>query len=60
MTKFRFNLVRDAHRNNLKVFVWNVDTQYETNEMSDLGVDGIGSNKPDIVLNSTQHKTHRT
>jgi len=52
-------LVRDAHKDNLKVFVWNVDTEYETKEMLDLGVDGIGSNKPDIVLNSTHHQTHR-
>ena len=53
------DLVRDAHKDNLKVFVWNVDTEYETKEMLDLGVDGIGSNKPDIVLNSTHHQTHR-
>lgn len=54
------DLVRDAHASNLKVFVWNVDTQYETKEMLDSGVDGIASNKPDIVLNSIYHKTNRT
>jgi len=51
-------LVRDAHRDNLKVFVWNVDTEYETKEMLDLGVDGIASNKPDIVLKCTRNQTH--
>ena len=54
------DLVRDAHKNNLKVFVWNVDTQYETKEMLNLGVDGIASNKPDIVLNCINNQTHRT
>ncbi len=54
------DLVRDAHKDNLKVFVWNVDTEYETKEMLDLWVDGIGSNKPDIVLKCTRNQAHCT
>ncbi|MBI2447235.1 MAG: glycerophosphodiester phosphodiesterase [Candidatus Omnitrophica bacterium] len=53
------DLVRDAHKSNLKVFVWNVDTQYEAKDMLNLEVDGIASNKPDIVLNCINNQTHR-
>lgn len=43
-------LVEDAHKENLKVFVWNIDDKEEIRPIAKLGVDGIGSNKPDILV----------
>ena len=42
-------LVSKAHKNNLKVYVWNIDTIKDLGEMLKLNVDGIGSNKPDLI-----------
>lgn len=44
------NLVKNAHKNNLKVFVWNVDNKENIEEMAKLKVDGVASNKPDVVV----------
>ena len=43
-------LVEDVHRGGLKVSVWNIDEAEDVDLMVDLGVDAIGSNKPDIVI----------
>lgn len=48
---FRFVHTRDvekAHRNNLKVIVWTINTKEEAKEYIAKGVDGIASDKPDI------------
>lgn len=45
------NLVDTAHKNNLKVFVWNIDDIENLKKMLKLKVDGIASNKPDILIN---------
>ena len=43
-------MVESAHRSGLKVFVWNADTKEKAKEMLEYGVDGIGTNRLDIVL----------
>ena len=43
-------LVSEAHKSNLKVRVWNADNEEQITRMLGLGVDAIGSNRPDLVL----------
>ncbi len=48
---YRFVHTRDvekAHKNNLKVIVWTINTKEEAREYIAKGVDGIASDKPDI------------
>jgi len=40
--------IADAHKNNLKVIVWTINTKKEAKEYIAKGVDGIASDKPDI------------
>jgi glycerophosphoryl diester phosphodiesterase len=40
--------IADAHKNNLKVIVWTINTKQEVKEYMAKGVDGIASDKPDI------------
>lgn len=40
--------VEDAHKNNLKVIVWTINTKQEIKEYIAKGVDGIATDKPDI------------
>lgn len=44
------SMVEDAHRNGLKVYVWNADTSQVAEKMLKLGVDAIGTNRLDITL----------
>lgn len=44
-------LVQEAHRRGLKVAVWNPDDEEEMKRMMNLGVDSVGTNRPDILLN---------
>ena len=41
--------VEDAHKNNLKVIVWTINTKKEAEEYKAKGVDGIASDRPDIL-----------
>jgi glycerophosphoryl diester phosphodiesterase len=41
--------VADAHKNRLKVIVWTINTEQEAKEYRTKGVDGIASDKPDIL-----------
>ena len=41
--------VQKAHENGLKVVVWTVNTSEEASEMAKKGVDGIASDKPDVL-----------
>jgi len=43
--------VADAHKNRLKVIVWTINTEQEVREYRTKGVDGIASDKPDILSN---------
>jgi len=43
-------LVKSAHGADLRVAVWNVDEADEAETIAALGVDAIGSNKPDVVI----------
>ncbi len=40
--------IEEAHRNNLKVIVWTINTKEEAEKYIEKGVDGIASDKPDI------------
>ncbi len=41
--------VEKAHQNGLKVVVWTINTVEEVREYAKKGVDGIASDKPDIL-----------
>ncbi len=41
--------VEKAHQNGLKVFVWTINTKEEAEEYAKKGVDGIATDKPDIL-----------
>jgi glycerophosphoryl diester phosphodiesterase len=43
-------LVQEARDRRLVLRAWNPDTEPEMEAMIDLGVDGIGSNRPDLLL----------
>ncbi len=43
-------LARAARSAGVAVYVWNIDTVPEFIPFIDMGVDGVGSNKPDILL----------
>ena len=43
-------LVQEAHELGLKVFSWLHNTQSEVKEALDLGVDAIGTDRPDLVV----------
>jgi glycerophosphoryl diester phosphodiesterase len=41
--------VQKAHENGLKIIVWTINTAEEAQEYIKKGVDGIASDKPDIL-----------
>jgi len=41
--------VKEAHENNLIVIPWTVDSKSRAEELIEMGVDGIVSNKPDLI-----------
>lgn len=43
-------LVEKAHAHGLKIRAWNPDTIEEIQRVIDLGVDAIGSNRPDLLM----------
>ena len=43
-------LVEKAHAHGLKIRAWNPDTVEEIQRVIDLGVDAIGSNRPDLLI----------
>ena len=43
-------LVEKAHAHGLKIRAWNPDTAEEIQRAIDLGVDAIGSNRPDLLI----------
>jgi glycerophosphoryl diester phosphodiesterase len=40
--------ITDAHKKNLKIIVWTVNTEKEIKEYAAMGVDGIASDRPDL------------
>jgi glycerophosphoryl diester phosphodiesterase len=48
--------VKKAHENGLKVIVWTINTPEEVAEYAAKGVDGIASDKPDILTQQTQNQ----
>lgn len=51
-------LVDKAHKSGLKVFVWNIDDKKDIKPIAELGVDGISSNKPDILVEYVKNTPH--
>lgn len=49
-TNVCFRIVEAAHQLGLDVLAWNPDTWREQHAMIALGVDGVSSNRPDILL----------
>ncbi len=45
-------LVKEAHKNKMKVLAWTVDDKKLAEGLIKLGVDGIASNKPDLLISS--------
>lgn len=45
-----FRVIETAHEMGLEVLAWNPDTWHEQETMIALGVDGVSSNRPDILL----------
>ncbi len=43
-------LVRTAHKQGLKVFIWNIDRADLLKSFADMDVDGIGSNDPRVLV----------
>ncbi len=43
-------LVEIAHKEGLKVFIWNIDELHLVKPYADMGVDGIGSNDPRVLV----------
>jgi len=41
--------VQTAHKENLKVFVWNIDKRNFLKPYADMGIDGIGTNDPRVL-----------
>jgi glycerophosphoryl diester phosphodiesterase len=52
--------VEEAHRNGLEVRAWNPDTEKEMYAAIEKGVDGVSSNRPDILLNLIRRITSDT
>jgi len=44
-------LVKTAHSQGLKVFIWNIDDQDLLRPYMDMGVDAIGTNDPRVLIN---------
>ena len=44
-----------SHKNDLKVFIWNIDDPDLIKPFVDMGVDGIGSNNPGILVDYFRH-----
>ncbi len=43
-------LIREAHREGLRVVAWTVDSPARMRELMEAGVDGIASNRPDLLV----------
>ena len=48
--------IRAAHRSNLKVYAWTVNNPKSIRRVIDRGVDGVISNRPDLVLEALAHR----
>ena len=44
-----YSLLEEAHRLGIRVFVWTPDSKFEMLRMIEMGVDGIITNRPDIL-----------
>ncbi|MGB9659552.1 MAG: glycerophosphodiester phosphodiesterase [Nitrososphaerales archaeon] len=42
-------MVKGAHENNLKIYPWTIDDPNRANQLIEMGVDGIVTNKPDML-----------
>ena len=42
-------MVKEAHKKGLEIVAWNTDDVEEMRRLISLGVDAIGTNRPDIL-----------
>ncbi len=42
-------IIENAHRNNLLIITWTVDDRERAEELKGMGIDGIVTNKPDLI-----------
>ncbi|MEM2955683.1 MAG: glycerophosphodiester phosphodiesterase family protein, partial [Nitrososphaerales archaeon] len=42
-------MVKEAHENDLKIYPWTIDDPNRANQLIEMGVDGIVTNKPDLL-----------
>ncbi len=49
-------LVKQAHAHGLKIRAWNPDTVDEMQHVIDLGLDGVSSNRPDLLIELCRNK----
>ncbi len=55
------HFVEMVHKNGLQVFVWNIDDRHLLKPYVDMGVDGIGSNDPRVLVEYfMEKKTNRS
>lgn len=52
-------LVREAHRRNVPVQAWTIDDAEEMDRLLDLGVDGIQTDRPDVLARVLHRRTGR-
>ncbi len=52
-------LVEVAHRKEWKLYAFPADAPHEVSKLRELGVDGVGSNKPDVLRDIDSHLAHR-
>src|SRR3989304_1966366 len=43
------DIIERVHQNNLKIITWTVDNRGEAESLREAGIDGIVTNKPDIL-----------
>jgi glycerophosphoryl diester phosphodiesterase len=50
------NLIQKAHKNNLLVHVWTINDRKTINNLIDLGVNGIITDEPEILMETMKER----
>jgi glycerophosphoryl diester phosphodiesterase len=49
-------LISDAKKRNLLIHVWTINNPNEMEELIDMGIDGIVTDEPDILMNVIKNR----